>query len=115
MLSNKVYSALKFVSLVFLPALATLVLGLGELYDWSFTSQAVGTITLLDAFLGSMLQLSTKKYNSEDRNFDGFLDAEGRDEDTGIPNLKLVVTKPPEEMLDRKVVRLKVGPAPAQR
>lgn len=109
MFNNKTYDMLKFVALIVLPALAVLYLGLGQLWEWPATDKVVGTITILDTFLGALLQISTAKYNN---NPDGYLDANGANPDTGIPNLTLTVTKPPEELLSGKTARLKIGPAP---
>ena len=52
--------------LVFLPALAVLTKGLGDLYLWERVDTAVTTINLGAAFLGSLLQLSSFNYNKED-------------------------------------------------
>ena len=111
-LGNKTYTTLKYIAMIGLPSLATLALGLGQLYNWAATTQIVGTITLLNKFLGSLLGISTGRYNRNDDNFDGYLGGNGVDPDTGIPNLQLTVTTPPEEMLNNKIVRLKVGAPP---
>lgn len=111
-LNSKLYDKLKFVALVALPALAVLYSGLGELWGLPLTDQVVGTIILVDTFLGALLQFSSSKYNKNPANFDGYLDANGVHPDTGLPNLKMTITKPPEDILDSKVVRLQVGSAP---
>src|SRR5262245_58038313 len=105
-LNNKTYDVLKFVALVALPALATLYLGLGQLWDIPATDEVVATIVLVDTFLGAILQISSSKYEP---GFDGYLGSSGNDPDTGIPNLQLTVTTPPEEILKGRTVRLKVG------
>lgn len=62
-LRNKNYDFTKWLVLIFLPALAFLVSGLGEIYDWThITNNLVATINLLTVFLGSLLQISTYKY-----------------------------------------------------
>lgn len=114
-LNSKTYDALKFVALILLPGVATLMVGLGGLYGWDFTEEVVGTITLVDTFLGSMLKLSSSRFNNDVTNFDGFLSADGRDDVTGHPNLKLTVTTDPNDLLVGDVARLKIGPAPEPR
>lgn len=106
--SNRAYDVLKYVALILLPAVAVLVLGLGHLWGWSNVAAWVATITLVDTFLGALLQLSSRQYNNNDANFDGFLMANGRHEDTGLPNLQMNITKGPDELLQGKHVRLKV-------
>ena len=64
-LNDKNYNLGKWIVLIFLPALGFLVSGLGQLYDWThITNNLVGTKNLLTVFLGSLLQISTYKYNN---------------------------------------------------
>lgn len=65
MLNNKVYEILKWIALIALPALATLVsvvLPLWNICDESMTTAVVGTITAVSTFLGTLLGVSTMKY-----------------------------------------------------
>lgn len=65
MLDNKVYEILKWVALIALPALATLisvVLPLWNICDESMITAIVGTITAIGTFLGTLLGVSTMKY-----------------------------------------------------
>jgi hypothetical protein len=65
MLDNKVYEILKWLALIALPALATLVsviLPLWNIVDEGTTTAIVGTITALSTFLGTLLGVSTMKY-----------------------------------------------------
>jgi hypothetical protein len=108
-LSNKTYDTLKWVALILLPALAVLVTALNSYWDIPKQDAIVGTIIAVDTFLGALLQISSNKPES----FDGYLAPNGADEDTGHPNLKMVITKSPQEALSGKSVRLKVGSPPA--
>ncbi|MCY3024912.1 phage holin [Aerococcus loyolae] len=62
-LSNQTYDRLKWLALVFMPALSVLVKGLGEAYGFVGTDLAVVTLNLLAVFLGSLLQLSSEDYH----------------------------------------------------
>ena len=65
MLDNKVYEILKWLALIALPALATLVsviLPLWNIVDEGTTTAIVGTITAVSTFLGTLLGVSTMKY-----------------------------------------------------
>ena len=65
MLSNRTYDILKWVALVFLPALGTLYFALAGIWNFPLGEQIVGTITALDTFLGVLLGISAVKYHSE--------------------------------------------------
>ena len=65
-LSNEFYDIGKWFVLIFLPAFAVLMSGLGDLYGWLNTSLVVTTINLVTVFLGSILQLSSQNYHDED-------------------------------------------------
>ena len=62
-MSNKVYDKLKFTAQILLPAIATLYFALAQIWNLPYGEQIVGTITAIDAFLGTILGISTKKYN----------------------------------------------------
>lgn len=61
-MTGKSYDRLKWVSLVLLPALASLYFALGELWHFPMVQQVVGTITILDTFLGLLLRKSSKDF-----------------------------------------------------
>ena len=68
MLENRVYDVLKWLALIALPALATLVsvvLPLWNVVDEGTTTAIVGTITAVATFLGALLGVSTVKYNKQ--------------------------------------------------
>ena len=65
MLSNRTYDILKWVALVFLPALGTLYFALAGIWNFPYGEQIVGTITAIDTFLGGLLGVSSMKYDSE--------------------------------------------------
>lgn len=64
-LSNQAYDILKWVALIFLPALGTLYFGLAQIWGLPLGEEVVGTITAIDAFLGAILQISTANYNKD--------------------------------------------------
>lgn len=65
-LKNKSYDCGKWFVLIFFPAIAVLVGGLADLFQWPNGSLLVGTINLLTVFLGSILQISSEAYYSDD-------------------------------------------------
>jgi len=62
-ISNQNYDIGKWLVLIFLPAFAVLFGGIGELYGWGNTSIIVSTINIFTVFLGSVLQISSQKYD----------------------------------------------------
>ena len=64
-LSNKVYDVLKYIALILLPALGALYFALAKIWGLPYATEIVGTISAVDAFLGTLLQISTNKYNAE--------------------------------------------------
>ncbi len=66
MLENRVYDILKWVALIALPALSTLisvVLPLWNVCDEGTVTAIVGTISAISTFLGSLLGVSSINYN----------------------------------------------------
>ncbi len=64
-MSNKVYDRAKYALLVVVPAIITLIVGLGALYNFD-TDLIVGTITLIATFLGQLLKISSDNYKKVD-------------------------------------------------
>lgn len=61
-MKDRVYDILRFVAEILLPALATLVAALGEVWGFEY-AQIVGTISAVDVFLGAFVAYSKKKYD----------------------------------------------------
>ncbi len=64
-MSNKTYDVLKFIAMIALPAIGTLYFVLAGIWGFPYGEQIVGTITAIDTFLGTMLGISTQKYNAD--------------------------------------------------
>lgn len=64
-LNDKVYDVLKWIALIFLPALAVLYGALAPTWNWFEPDKIVYTIVALDTFLGALLGISTIKYNQD--------------------------------------------------
>lgn len=70
-LSSKAYDKLKFVAQILLPGLGALYFGLAAIWGLPAAEQVVGTVTVLDTFLGLFLGVSSKRYQNSDARFDG--------------------------------------------
>lgn len=62
-INNKLYDVLKWVAMIVLLALATLYLGLSNVWGLPFGEKVSTTITLINTFLGTVLMISTSQYN----------------------------------------------------
>ena len=60
--NNRVYDVLKWISLVVLPAVATLYGVLSKIWGLPYGSEIVATITAIDVFLGTLLGVSSIQY-----------------------------------------------------
>lgn len=65
-MSNKLYDVLKWVALILLPALGTLYFGLCEIWGLPYGKEVVGTITVIDTFLGALLGISNAQYHKRE-------------------------------------------------
>lgn len=61
--NNKVYDTLKWISTVVLPALATLVLAIGQIWNVTVWTVPIGaTIAAVATFMGAVLGISSIQY-----------------------------------------------------
>lgn len=65
MFRNKTYDILKWIAIVVLPALGTLYFALSQIWGFPYGEEVIGTIAAVDTFLGTLLGISTNKYNSQ--------------------------------------------------
>ncbi len=108
--SNETYDKVKWVAQIFLPGLATAYFALSQLLNLPYGAEVVGVIAIVDTFLGTLLSASSSNYRQDNELDAGYMRNTGPDEDTGIPGIGLVVTKPPEELLSKNTVTFKVTP-----
>lgn len=65
-LSNEEYDFYKWLVLIFIPATAVLITGLGEVFGWEWASDLVTVCNLVATFLGSILQISSHYYYNDE-------------------------------------------------
>lgn len=64
-INNKTYDVLKWISTVCLPALASFVLVLGQIWSWTSVTVPIGaSIAALATFLGALLGISSIQYHN---------------------------------------------------
>ncbi len=62
-INDKVYTVLKWVTMIALPAIGTLYFTLSSIWGFPYAEQVIGTITAISTFLGVLLGISTSQYN----------------------------------------------------
>lgn len=62
-LSNRAYDILKYVAMIFIPALVVLVLTVGKIWNLPYYDNIGATISAIGVFLGSLLGLSSYEHN----------------------------------------------------
>lgn len=98
LLSDSMYNKLKWVALVLLPALGAFYFGVAQIWGLPKAEEVVGTITVVDTFLGVLLGLSTKSYNTSDKKYDGEIVVEQYA--SGRKVFTIAVEGDPEETLE---------------
>lgn len=66
-ISNRMYDVLKWVAILFLPALAILIRTVFAIWNIPYGDQISATIIALQMFLGAILGISTLNYNKEQK------------------------------------------------
>lgn len=64
-MNNRVYDILKWIAMIVLPALATLYLGLSNVWGLPYGEEISTTITLVNTFLGAVLMISNTQYKKK--------------------------------------------------
>lgn len=107
-LGDELYNRLKWLTMIVLPAFATLYLALSIVWGLPKGNEVVATVTALVTFLGIVLGISTMQYNNSGQKFDGAIDVQERG--AGEPTLfSLVLDSDPNELVDKDQVTFRVN------
>lgn len=69
--SDDVYTFLKWLGLIALPAIATFYGVIGKVWDIPHTAEVVTTITAVATLIGALIGVSTVSYNKQKEDNDG--------------------------------------------
>ena len=61
-MSNKTYDILKNIALIVLPAFATFVLTVAQIWNLPYGKEIAATITAIDVFLGAVIKIASMNY-----------------------------------------------------
>src|SRR5688572_9693723 len=63
-MGNTAYNTIKWIALIFLPAAGAAYFGLGSLWDFPEVDKVVGSVTVLETFLGLLLRKQAVDYGT---------------------------------------------------
>lgn len=107
LLGDAIYTKLKFVVQLLLPALSTLYFTLGAVWGLPKVEQVIGTFAALATFLGVILGLSSRTYNSSDIKYSGEIVIQ--DKESGGKLYSLELNGDPQDLVEKKEVTFKIG------
>lgn len=99
LLSNSTYDKLKWFVQIVIPAFAALYFGLGDYWDLPKVTEVVGSCSVVAVFLGAILGISSKQYESSDEKYDGTIVITKNEEGKKLYSLEL---KEETETIDNK-------------
>jgi hypothetical protein len=109
MLKKKFYDATKFVAQIALPAAGTAYFAFAGIWNLPNAEQVVGSITVVDTFLGALLGISSIQYNASDAKYDGTVTAVTPPDGSKI-TYQLELNGNPEDLASKSDVTFKVVP-----
>lgn len=97
-LSDRAYSVLKWVTQIVLPALATLYLTIGALWNLPEPEKVAATIVAVDTFLGVILMIASNQYKNSPARFDGTMQV------TQVPQKSVLIDlgEQPDRVIEKK-------------
>ena len=67
-INDKTYNYLKWIVVVLLPSLGTLIGTVGTAFNWEYTQITLVIVTAVTTFLGALIGVSTIGYNNAQNN-----------------------------------------------
>lgn len=106
-LSNKVYDFIKFLTVVFLPALGTLYFALSQMWGLPAGEAVLGTMMAVQVFIAAIIGISTKQYEESGAKYVGEINVTDTIDKTVF---SLDYDGDPEELKDKKEAVFKINP-----
>lgn len=106
MITGKLYDYLKYIAQILLPALGTLYFALAGIWSLPSAQEVVGTIVVVDTFLGVLLGISQTNYKKSDARFDGAINVTESDQ---LKQFSLELKGDPDEIDSKDQVVFKVN------
>lgn len=107
MFNNTTYDFLKWVAQIVLPGLGALYFGLAQIWGLPNAEQVVGTVAVVDTFLGLLLGYSSQKFDRSEEKYDGHLVVDTSDEGKDVYSFEVTST-PLEDLRNKQELTFKV-------
>lgn len=107
-LKGSTYDFLKNFALVVLPALGALYFGLAQIWGLPNPEEVVGTVTVIETFLGVTLKISKHQYNNSDLKYDGTIAVEEHDDGTKQAHILLKNYENPADVVEQNEATFKI-------
>jgi hypothetical protein len=107
LMSDSMYSKLKFFALILLPALGALYFGLAQIWHLPKAEEVVGSVAVLDTFLGVLVRYAAESFNKSDEKYIGEITPEVTQDGRKVFSLDL--NTHPEAIYDKSEVVFKVN------
>ena len=62
--SDRVYDIIKYLCVIFIPAISVAILGLGEIFGFAWAQPTSQVLAIVQTLLGSLFCISAATYNS---------------------------------------------------
>lgn len=109
-LNDAWYNRLKWLATIFLPASAAAYFALSGFWNLPNALEVVGSVTVVETFIGALIGLSTHQYNKElEKTHEadaGTISQSGTDPETGMPYLHIEFNKAPDELLSKDTLTI---------
>lgn len=69
-LNDKIYTVLKWVNIIFLPAFITLFYTVGGIWKWEYTDAITATLTAVEVFIGAVIGVSAINLKKQDSGYE---------------------------------------------
>lgn len=112
LLNDAWYDRLKWLAQIFLPAFGAFYFGLSDLWGLPMALEVVGTITLVDTFLGVLLGLSARQYQNSPDRVSGQINIDTLDPDKEVYSIEL--DDHPNSLMSKSEVVFRVKNTPGE-
>lgn len=107
LMGTKTYDGLKWLALIFLPAAGAAYFGLGQIWHFPAIEEVVGSVTVVETFLGVILKKSASNYGSATTIGDAIVTQYADGQVEGL-RFEVDASTTPVVMQDKKIAMFKV-------
>ena len=106
LLSDTLYTRLKWTVTIVLPAVATFYFTIANIFGLPYGTEVVAALAALATLGGTLLGLSAKSYNNSDAQYDGYVTVTRNEDGAEVQRLNIDATA--DDLVNKKGVKVKV-------